>query len=130
MYQGAELTQYAQRKELLQILKSPLTQPTTTFPIYLYENNQLFVYPTSIITPGDVTFSYLKTPADVIWGYSVGALGQFLYDGASTNFELNISEQTNVITRVLAYAGVIINDPTIIQVAQGEIQQEEQNSKI
>ena len=129
MYQGAELTQYAQRKELLQILKSPLTQPTNSFPIYLYENNLLYVYPTTI--QSSITVSYLKTPADVVWGYSVGALGQFQYAaGTSINFELNISEQTNVITRVLAYAGVIINDPTIIQVAQGEIQQEEQNSKI
>ena len=129
MYQGAELTQYAQRNELLQILKSPLTQPTNSFPIYLYENNLLYVYPTTI--QSSVTVSYLKTPADIVWGYSVGALGQFQYAaGASINFELNISEQTNVITRVLAYAGVIINDPTIIQVAQGEIQQEEQNSKI
>ena len=66
-----------------------------------------------------------------MWGYSIGALGQFLYaNGTSTNFELNISEQTNVITRILAYAGVIINDPTIIQVAAQEIAQEEQNSKI
>tara|TARA_R110000868_G_scaffold131294_5_gene341251 strand:- start:1180 stop:1872 length:693 start_codon:yes stop_codon:yes gene_type:complete len=129
MYQGAELTQYAQRNELLQILKSPLTQPTNSFPIYLYENNLLYVYPTTI--QSSITVSYLKTPADVVWGYSVGALGQFQYAaGTSINFELNISEQTNVITRVLAYAGVIINDPTIIQVAQGEIQQEEQNSKI
>ena len=129
MYQSAELTQYAQRNELLQILKSPLTQPTNSFPIYLYENNLLYVYPTTI--QSSITVSYLKTPADVVWGYSVGALGQFQYAaGTSINFELNISEQTNVITRVLAYAGVIINDPTIIQVAQGEIQQEEQNSKM
>ena len=38
-------------------------------------------------------------------------------------------EQSNVIMRVLAYAGVIVNDPTIIQVAQQEVLQEEQNSK-
>jgi len=31
---------------------------------------------------------------------------------------------------VLAYAGVVINDPTIIQVASQEIANEEQNSKI
>ena len=129
-YKDTELTQYAQRSELKQILLSPLTQPTTNFPIYLYENNKLYVYPTTIITPADITFSYLKTPADVVWGYGVGNLGQFEYNqAASTNFELNISEQSNVITRVLAYAGVIINDPTIIQVAQQEVLQEEQNSK-
>ena len=45
------------------------------------------------------------------------------------DFELNISEQTNVITRILAYAGIIINDPTIIQSAMQETQLEEQNSK-
>jgi hypothetical protein len=135
IYQGIELTQYAQRNELIQILKSPLTQPTTSFPIYLYENDLLYVYPTTIINnPGGlVTFSYLKTPSDVNWGYVPGALGQYLFDnvpGNFTNFELSITEQTNVITRVLAYAGVIINDPTIIQVASQQIQAEEQNSKM
>ena len=84
--------------------------------------------PTTIQT--GITISYLKTPADVVWGYGVGTLGQFEYNqAASTNFELNISEQSNVIMRVLAYAGVIVNDPTIIQVAQQEVLQEEQNSK-
>ncbi len=127
-YNGISLTQYAQRNEITQLLLSPLTQPTTDFPIYLYENNLLYVYPTTIQT--GITISYLKTPADVVWGYGVGTLGQFEYNqAASTNFELNISEQSNVIMRVLAYAGVIVNDPTIIQVAQQEVLQEEQNSK-
>mgnify|MGYP005989520843 CR=1 FL=1 len=127
-YNGIALTQYAQRNEITQLLLSPLTQPTTDFPIYLYENNLLYVYPTTIQT--GITISYLKTPADVVWGYGVGNLGQFEYNqAASTNFELNISEQSNVIMRVLAYAGVIVNDPTIIQVAQQEVLQEEQNSK-
>jgi len=127
---GIELTQYAQRNEITQLLLSPLTQPTNSFPVHLYENNLLYVYPTTIITPANITFSYLKTPADIVWGFTQGTLGQFLYSAnTSINFELNISEQTNVITRILAYAGVIINDPTIIQVAQAEIQQEEQNSK-
>ena len=72
----------------------------------------------------------MKTPADPVWGYGVGTLGQFEYSaGTSTDFELNISEQTNVITRILAYAGIIINDPTIIQSAMQETQLEEQNSK-
>ena len=129
-YNGVELTQYAQRNELTQLLLSPLTQPTTDFPIYLYENNLLYIYPTNIQT--GITISYLKKPADVNWTYSVGALGQFVYDAGAVdaqNFELNVSEQTNVITRILSYAGVIINDPTIIQVAQQETIQEEQNSK-
>ena len=127
-YNSTALTQYAQRNEVTQLLLSPLTQPTNDFPIYLYENNLLYVYPTTIQT--GITILYLKTPADVVWGSGVGNLGQFEYNqAASTNFELNISEQSNVIMRVLAYAGVIVNDPTIIQVAQQEVLQEEQNSK-
>ena len=128
-YNGEELTQYSQRNEITQLLLSPLTKPTTDFPVYLYEQDLLYLYPTTIQT--GVTISYLKKPADINWGYSVGALGQFLYNSAgSVDFELSITEQTNVVTRILAYAGVIINDPTIIQVAAQEIAQEEQNSKM
>jgi hypothetical protein len=45
------------------------------------------------------------------------------------NFELNASEQVNVITRILFYSGVIIRDPQVIQVAASEIQQTEINKK-
>ena len=128
-YNGEELTQYSQRNEITQLLLSPLTKPTTDFPVYLYEQDLLYLYPTTI--QAGVTISYLKKPADINWGYGVGALGQFLYNPAgSVNFELSVTEQTNVVTRILAYAGVIINDPTIIQVAAQEIAQEEQNSKM
>ena len=105
IYQDTELTQYAQRNELMQILKSPLTQPTKSFPIYLYENNLVYVYPTTIINSAGelITFSYLKTPADVVWGFGVGSLGQFEYNaGLSVNFELNVSEQSNVIIQEIS----------------------------
>jgi len=128
-YKGTELTQYSQRNELTQILLSPLTQPTEHFPIYLYEDDKLYIYPTNI--NDNITVSYLKTPSDVVWQYGVGSLGQFEYQAppASTAFELAPSEQTNIIMRILAYAGVIINDPTIIQVAGQAVAAEEQNAK-
>ena len=130
IYKGEQLTQYAQRNEITQLLLSPLTQPTTNFPIYLYEEGKLYIYPTSIVAPDDINISYLKKPSDVVWAYGVGTLGQYEYNaGLSTNFELNVSEQTNVVSRILAYAGLIINDPTIIQAATGQVQVEEQNSK-
>ena len=67
---------------------------------------------------------------DILWGSTTGNLGELLFAvDQSRNFELNVTEQANVITRVLAYAGIIINDPTIIQVAAQQVQQDEQNSK-
>jgi len=131
IFNGTELTQYSQRSEVTQLLLSPLTKPTNDFPVYLYEQDLLYLYPTTI--QAGVTISYLKKPADIKWTYSIGTFGQFQYDengAGAQGFELNVSEQTNVITRILAYAGVIINDPTIIQVASQEIAQDEQNSKM
>ena len=45
------------------------------------------------------------------------------------NFELHNSERTELILRVLLYAGVVIRDPQIIQVAAQKVQQEEVNEK-
>ena len=57
-------------------------------------------------------------------------MGQYVYNaGTSIDFELDISEQTNIITGILKYAGVIINDPTIIQTATQEAMKVEQNEK-
>ena len=137
MYRNRTIGAFLQRKEITQLLLSPLTQPTTNFPIYLYEagaaatplNPTLSVFPTTIISADDINISYLAKPADVQWNYNIGTFGQFLYSATSINFELNVTEQTNVILKILFYAGVIISDPTVIQAASAQIQQEEQNSK-
>ena len=45
------------------------------------------------------------------------------------DFELHNSEQTELILRMLLYAGIVIRDPQIVQVAAQKIQQEEVNEK-
>ena len=47
----------------------------------------------------------------------------------STNFEISESQQTEVVLEILKYAGLVIRDPQVIQVASQELQQEEINSK-
>jgi len=127
-YKGVELNQYAQRNEITQLLLSPLTQPTEKFPIYLYENDKLYVYPTTI--QSDITFSYLAKPRDVVWGFTTGAQGQYLYAaGTSVQFDLDVTEQDELIMRILAYAGVIIQDPTIIQTASQAVANQDNNEK-
>ena len=49
--------------------------------------------------------------------------------GASVNFEIDDSQQTEVIIGILKYAGVVVRDPQIIGVANQIEQQEEVNSK-
>ena len=115
------------RTEFYNIQKSDLTAPSIYSPVYLYENNQLFVSPSSIIS--NVEVNYIRRPKDVSWRFTVGTLGQYEYASNSIDFELMPSEQTAVILKVLFYAGLIIEDPTVIQVAAQQIQSQETNQK-
>jgi hypothetical protein len=120
--------QMVERNEWYKIKKAPLVAPTKAQPVFLYEQNKLFVFPTTITT--DVQVSYLKKPVLINWAYTVGVLGQFSYDAInSVNFELHPSEEVDVVTGILLYSGVIIQDPTIIQIASQKIQQEDINEK-
>ena len=47
----------------------------------------------------------------------------------STNFEIDVSQQTEVILEILKYSGIIIRDPQVIQAAQQELVQNEANEK-
>lgn len=142
IYNNAVELQKVNRNEYLYLNASPLTKPTTDFPVYIYERAtqgsggsdtgqpHIYVYPTTITSASDIKVSYIRKPSDVVWGFSTGNLGQYLYSSSvSTQFELIESEQTNVILRILAYAGIIIKDPQVVQVAAQAVQSEQINSK-
>ena len=70
------------------------------------------------------------TPSDPVWNFVLGGNQQYIYDGSgSNNFELHESEQTEVVLKTLLYAGVVIKDPQIIQVAAQEIAQQNINQQ-
>ena len=229
VYNDATELQRLQRMDFYNIQKSPLTKSTESFPTYLFENEKLFVKPDSITSSIGVNF--LRKPLDPRWGYSVGSVGQFVYDSTvyganlintgtgtltnsittaltggiagtynsvattggtgtglivnatvvsdtsvtidvatagtgyvsgdvvsiaagllggtstqvditltdtdfnanstygSTQIELDVSEQTDVILRTLFYFGVVVKDPQIIQVAASQVQRDEINEK-
>jgi len=130
LYQAGALPteemQRVDRGELYHLLSSNLTKPTTVNPIYTYENNLLSVYPTSI-TSG-VSVSYIRRPIPPIWAFTSGQQYTFKVT-ESCNFELHSSEQVELITRILLYAGVVVKNQEIIQVAASQIQQENMNQK-
>ena len=126
------------RQDFYYAEKSRLTRASITFPTYLYENERVFVRPTSIQT--GITANYVRKPNDVRWGYQIGGQGQYVYDPSvynettnptgSVQFELHPSEQSEVIIKILMYAGIIIRDPQIVQAAAQEAAMNEQNEKI
>jgi len=142
IYKDEKEIERVERNDLLQINMSTLTKPTTTYPLYLYEQaiqglngnstgqSHIYVYPTSIQTASDISISYIRKPADVNWGFIIGSLGQYIYNSSrSTQFELLNTEQNEVILRILTYAGVVIKDPQIVQAAAQAVRAEEVNSK-
>ena len=112
--------------ELYHLLSSNLTKPTSRYPIYTYKNNYLNVYPTSI--QSGISVNYLRKPIPPIWNFT-GANQYVFSPTSSNNFELHNSEQTEVILKILLYAGVVIRDPEIIQVAASQVQSQEMNQK-
>jgi len=140
LYKNETNIQRVDRQEFYQINKSLLTKPTTTFPVYLFENFKLYIKPETIVTAGDIQVEYVRKPLNPIWGFTVGTLGQYIYNSSlfnastaptgSIDFELHVSEQTNLILQILKYAGVIIRDPQIVQDAAQQVAINEQNEKI
>ena len=130
IYQDTKEVQLSQRNELLYLNSTPLIAPTTTYPIYLYEDHKLYLYPVSITS--DIQVSYLRKPVDVIWNFTIPP-GQNYYQynpTNSVNFELSKTEQANIILRVLLYSGVVIRDPSIVNIAAKQVQQETQRSTL
>jgi hypothetical protein len=99
------------RADFYNIRKSPLTAPTTTHPIYLYEDNKALVYPTSITSK--IKTQYVKKPNDIRWGYYPGNLGQLIHD--TTVFGANLLNNGGTLSSYtgLSTTGVVGTYPAV-----------------
>ena len=115
--------------EFLYINSSPLTKPKNVRPVFVSNTSGIRVYGNSeIIDPTEVEFQYIKKPATVQWAYQI-VFQEPLYDAAnSVNFELHPSEETELVIKILEFAGILIKDLSLYQVMNQEenetIQQE------
>tara|TARA_R110002167_G_scaffold130314_7_gene313775 strand:+ start:120 stop:392 length:273 start_codon:yes stop_codon:yes gene_type:complete len=73
--------------------------------------------------------NFIRKPVDVYWGYIV-INGEALYNPTTTiNFELHDSEETELVLKILALAGVVIRDPQLYQIAATEDAKNTQQEK-
>jgi hypothetical protein len=123
------------RHEFLQARRSQLTSPTSSHPICYLEGNTLNILPgiaTAAANAGNGTgaqsyiIEYVKKPADPVWAFTVNNVGGYVYaSGSSTDFEISDVDQTELILKILMYAGVIVRDNEIIsQAAQAAVAQD------
>ena len=109
---------------------SPLTSPTLMRPIYYLRNTSIIVSPTEI---KEIDVNYIRKPEKVNWTYVlVGekALSNPSISAGYQDFELHPSEETKLVVKILALAGVTLKDPGLYQISTAEdnknIQQEKQ----
>ena len=127
--------------ELRQARLSPLTAPTLSRPAYHQRATSrgigLIAIEPNLRTPGFITttlnLGFIKKPIKANWTYVVVG-GKPLVNNSTTagyqDFELHASEETKLVIKILALAGITLKDPALYQAAAAEdnksIQQEKQ----
>jgi hypothetical protein len=102
--------------ELLFINQSPLTRPDSTRPVYTRTGNSVVVYPSGITT--NIKCSLIISPAKPNWSY-VEVNNVPMYNATdSTDFDLHESDETTIVYKILSYAGLVIKQPEISQIAE------------
>ena len=112
------------KKSLSYLLSSPLTKPTTSYPVYYQRATDIIVEPAlsdGSWTLGNLLIEYIKVPSEPVWNSTADSNGALTYNSSgSTNFTLHQSDQVELVIGILKYAGLIIADPTVIQAATAE----------
>tara|TARA_R100001224_G_C4007715_1_gene145062 strand:+ start:41 stop:742 length:702 start_codon:yes stop_codon:yes gene_type:complete len=121
--------------EILYMNKSPLIAPTVARPVYVRQTTasmgiMIDVYPSAVNS--SLTCTYIRKPKKPQWGYVV-INDRAMYDADSsvtTDFELHVSEETELVYKILKLAGVSMKRQDIATAGQGleasQIQQEKQ----
>lgn len=116
-YEVEEIT----RKELIKYKLSPLAAPAIKRPVFIRNTNsgnRIEVYPSTISS--DITYNYIKKPTDVSWGYNIINNETLYNSNTAVDFELHESEETVLVIKILAIAGIVIKDPSLYQMSSQE----------
>ena len=127
-YNGNEVVELS-KKEILYTENNPLTKAATNRIVYVREPLSSFIrnirlYPTPTLSDTYPQIAYWKIPIDPKWTFVVVS-EKALYNASASdaqNFELDISEEENLVTRILRLVGVIIKQPDIQQAAMLDTQ--------
>jgi len=107
-----------------------LIKPTDKRLVYIRNHNGIAVVGDNQKT-SNVTCNYIKAPEKPNWTYVV-VEEQALYNANAINhqhFELHLSEQTELVTRILGLAGITLKDQSLYQIASAEDSKQIQQQK-
>lgn len=116
---NTEIERVSQSK-ILSLNASQLTAPSEMFPAYTLESNTVTLYPSSTKS---IQVQYIRYPKDPKWTYVSLSQGEPVFDQSAADyqdFELPLSDQVNLINKILQYAGMSIREIPLVQFAQAE----------
>ena len=85
--------------------------------------NQVYVFTDRVLV------SYIQEPIKPNWGYVVVVDKALYEETTSVDFELHLSEESELVYRILALAGVSVEKPQLTQIAAGLEQAKVQQEK-
>ena len=106
--------QIVSNREYNQMRLSPLTIPTSNFPVAKYKQDKITVFPSvnNVYANTDVTFNYIRKPSSPRWGYYTGSLGQSLYD--PTVYGANLLNNKGVLSTITTNPTGVTTDKTYL----------------
>ena len=126
---GPETTLHeVDRRDIVNINGNPLLAPTGSRPLYVRSSTSIQIFPTPTIAT-TVTYNYYVQPTTPKWGYVV-VNGRALHNNSSTyttDFMLHISEEENLVMRILQLSGVVLQKPGLVEVAMTDRAQTKQS---
>jgi len=124
------IVEEVRREDWEVIQASPLTRSTFDKPLWYRADGKIFINSEKWVPSLDVSLQYIKKPQKPSWGYVVVNDKPLYNSNAAIDFELHPSEESELVYRILAYAGISIEKPQLTQAAMGlegaKVQQEKQ----
>lgn len=102
---------------------SNLTSPKTNTPAYTQSDLTVSVYPSTIDAVGQVRAQYIRKPKDPKWTYTNLSNGEPAFDQGSSDyqdFELPVSDEPRIISKILQYVGISIRESDVYQAGTNE----------
>ena len=127
---GKKVTQ-VNKSQVTYTENHPLAKATTARSIFVREDSDIVtIYPAPSLLPEQFEINYYKKPTAPSWGYVVINEKALHNINTSTNFELHVSEEEPLVSRILLLAGITIKQLDLQTAGAGSIQlnKQEQNS--
>ena len=105
-----------QPNELLYMNHSAISKPHIRRRVYVRKANSIQITPTASTT---VNYTYTRLPKKPIWGYVVIGTKALYDNDTSVNFELHPAEETELVYKILKYAGLSMKRDDIAKGGQG-----------